>query len=121
MSLDYQDSLLRDINKDLLLTNANLKTSTEEVIRQGGQLTNIQGNLDDANKHIKKTDNTMFVIEWRARCHRIVLYSTIVLEFITIIVLFIVAILNNKKRRMAGKYIPTNLSKNKECSNCSNY
>ena len=59
MSLDYQDSLLRDINKDLLLTNANLKTSTEEVIRQGGQLTNIQGNLDDANKHIKKTDNTM--------------------------------------------------------------
>ena len=89
MSLDYQDSLLRDINKDLLLTNANLKTSTEEVIRQGGQLTNIQENLDDANKHIKKTDNTMFVIEWRARCYRLVLYSTILLEFITIIILLL--------------------------------
>ncbi len=93
MSLDYQDSLLRDINKDLLLTNANLKTSTEEVIRQGGQLTNIQGNLDDANKHIKKTDNTMFVIEWRARCYRLVLYSTILLEFITIIILLLYKLL----------------------------
>ena len=93
MSLDYQDSLLRDINKDLLLTNANLKTSTEEVIRQGGQLTNIQRNLDDANKHIKKTDNTMFVIEWRARCYRLVLYSTILLEFITIIILLLYKLL----------------------------
>ena len=93
MSLDYQDSLLRDINKDLLLTNANLKTSTEEVIRQGGQLTNIQGNLDDANKHIKKTDNTMFVIEWRARCYRLVLYAPIVLEFITIIILLLYKLL----------------------------
>ena len=33
MNIDYQDSLLRDINKDLLLTNSNLKTSTDEVIK----------------------------------------------------------------------------------------
>ena len=89
MNIDYQDSLLRDINKDLLLTNSNLKTSTDEVIKQGGQLSSISENLQDAGTHIKATDNTMFVIEWRARCHRIVLYSTIVLEFLTIIVLLL--------------------------------
>ena len=63
MNIDYQDSLLRDINKDLLLTNSNLKTSTDEVIKQGGQLSNISENLQDAGTHIKVTDNTMFVIE----------------------------------------------------------
>ena len=63
MNIDYQDSLLRDINKDLLLTNSNLKTSTDEVIKQGGQLSNISENLQDAGTHIKATDNTMFVIE----------------------------------------------------------
>ena len=89
MNIDYQDSLLRDINKDLLLTNSNLKTSTDEVIKQGGQLSNISENLQDAGTH-----NTMFVIEWRARCHRIVLYSTIVLEFITIIVLLLYKLLH---------------------------
>ncbi len=94
MNIDYQDSLLRDINKDLLLTNSNLKTSTDEVIKQGGQLSNISENLQDAGTHIKATDNTMFVIEWRARCHRIVLYSTIVLEFITIIVLLLYKLLH---------------------------
>ena len=94
MNIDYQDSLLRDINKDLLLTNSNLKTSTDEVIKQGGQLSNISENLQDAGTHIKATDNTMFVIESRARCHRIVLYSTIVLEFITIIVLLLYKLLH---------------------------
>ena len=94
MNIDYQDSLRRDINKDLLLTNSNLKTSTDEVIKQGGQLSNISENLQDAGTHIKATDNTMFVIEWRARCHRIVLYSTIVLEFITIIVLLLYKLLH---------------------------
>ena len=94
MNIDYQDSLLRDINKDLLLTNSNLKTSTDEVIKQGGQLSNISENLQDAGTHIKATDNTMFVIEWKARCHRIVLYSTIVLEFITIIVLLLYKLLH---------------------------
>ena len=95
MNIDYQDSLLRDINKDLLLTNSNLKTSTDEVIKQGGQLSNISENLQDAGTHIKATDNTMFVIEWGARCHRIVLlYSTIVLEFITIIVLLLYKLLH---------------------------
>ena len=94
MNIDYQDSLLRDINKDLLLTNSNLKTSTDEVIKQGGQLSTISENLQDAGTHIKATDNTMFVIEWRARCHRIVLYSTIVLEFITIIVLLLYKLLH---------------------------
>ena len=96
MNIDYQDSLLRDINKDLLLTNSNLKTSTDEVIKQGGQLSNISENLQDAGTHIKATDNTMLVIEWRARCHRIVLYSTIVLEFITIIVLLLYKLLHEK-------------------------
>ena len=94
MNIDYQDSLLRDINKDLLLTNSNLKTSNDEVIKQGGQLSNISENLQDAGTHIKATDNTMFVIEWKARCHRIVLYSTIVLEFITIIVLLLYKLLH---------------------------
>lgn len=94
MNINYQDSLFRDINKDLLLTNSNLKTSTDEVIKQGGQLSNISENLQDAGTHIKATDNTMFVIEWRARCHRIVLYSTIVLEFLTIIVLLLYKLLH---------------------------
>ena len=94
MNIDYQDSLFRDINKDLLLTNSNLKTSTDEVIKQGGQLSNISENLQDAGTHIKATDNTMFVIEWRARCHRIVLYSTIVLEFLTIVVLLLYKLLH---------------------------
>lgn len=87
MSLDYQDALLKDINKDLLLTNANLKDSSNAVTKQGKQLTNIEGHLVDSATNIKKTDNTMFIIEWRARCYRYILYSTIILEFLTIIIL----------------------------------
>lgn len=87
MSLDYQDALLKDINKDLLLTNANLKDSSGAVTNQGKQLNNIQGHLVDSAANIKKTDGTMFIIEWRARCYRYILYSTIILEFLTIIIL----------------------------------
>ena len=35
MSLDYQEKLLKDINKDLLSTNSNLKNANTGVINQG--------------------------------------------------------------------------------------
>lgn len=89
MSIDYQDALLKDIHKDLLLTNSNLKESTAEVVVQGKQLVKIQGDLDQANDSIKRTDKTMFLIEWRERCYRLTLYAVILMEFITIVVLLL--------------------------------
>lgn len=89
MSLDYTDELLKGINKDLNLTNMNLKVSTVEVNKQGGQINNIQGHIDQTDASVKTTDKAMFRIEARAKIYRLMLYAVIVLEFITIVCLVI--------------------------------
>jgi hypothetical protein len=93
MSLEYQENLLKEINKDLNITHSNMKDATEGVIKQGRQITGIQGHLDDAGKSIQKTDNTMFIIEWREKCYRLSLYGLILIEFITIIVIILYKLL----------------------------
>ena len=89
MSLEYQEKLLKDINKDLLSTNSNLKNANTGVINQGEQIDKIQGHLNEAGQNIRQTDRTMMVIEWRAKCYKFSLYIVIVLEILTIIVLLL--------------------------------
>lgn len=90
MSLEYQDALLKDIHKDLLLTNTNLKDAGTEVKSQGIQMNNISGQLKDANQTIKNIDRTEKVTEMRERIYRCSLYFIALMEFITIIVLLLV-------------------------------
>lgn len=92
MSLEYQDELLKDINKDLILTNTNLKDANSAVAQQGSQMNKIQGDLKEAGISIKNTDRTMRVVEWRDKCYRWGLYVVIMMEFITIVVLLLVKI-----------------------------
>lgn len=89
MSLDYADELLKGISSDLQYTNTNLKVSTVEVNKQGGQISNIQGNIEQTDASVKTTDKSMFRIEARAKIYRIGLYAVIVLEFITILCLIL--------------------------------
>ena len=91
--LDVQENLLNDINKDLLYANTGLKQATHNVIQQGNQLGKIEGRLDNAQANIKQTDRTMKIVETRAKCYRFSLYTVILLEFLTIIILILHKIL----------------------------
>ena len=89
MTLEYHDALLHDITKDLVLTNSNLKSSSNEVNQQGTQMKNIQNKLDMTSTNIKNTDQTFLIIERKEKIYRVFLYLVILLEFITIVVLLI--------------------------------
>ncbi len=92
-NLEIQDNLLKDINKDLIDAHSNLKEASNNVIEQGHQIDTIQGRLDNAGKSIKQTERTMKIVETRAKCYRFSLYSVILLEFLTIIILLLHKIL----------------------------
>lgn len=103
-SLDIKAVVENDSSSLEIIGNANLKNNSKIIIR----VTDEDGFIRDYNIFIHKSLlNTLTYKEY-----------ILIIEFITIIVLIIVAISNNRKRRMAGKYIPTNVSKNKVCSNC---
>ena len=86
MSLEYQGALLVDINKDIIEANSNLKDASKEVNRQGGQIDNTLEKLQEANKDIKSSDQTMNSIIRRKKIYKLFLYGIIGLEVIAIVI-----------------------------------
>ena len=89
MTLEYQDALLRDINKDLLITNSNLKESSNEINHQGDQISNTMNKINSSQNTVKKTDETFVIIARKEKIFRLFLYLFIILEFITLVGLLI--------------------------------
>ena len=85
--LNIQESLLKDINKDLLFANDNLKTSSKGIINQGNQIIKIQNKIDKSGDNIYKINNRMLIIERTGKLYKFTLYLIIILEFLTIILL----------------------------------
>jgi hypothetical protein len=85
--LNIQESLLKDINKDLLFANDNLKTSSKGIINQGNQIIKIQNKIEKSGDNIYKINNRMLIIERRGKLYKFTLYLIIILEFLTIILL----------------------------------
>ena len=93
MTLEFQDALLQDINKDLVLTNSNLKVSSSEINHQGEQINNSMNKLGNSYTNVKRTDETFNVIERKEKMFRLFLYCFILLEFIVMVCLIIKKIL----------------------------
>ena len=89
MTLEFQEALLKDINKDLLLTNSNLKESTNEINHQGDQINNTMNKINSSHNTEKKTDETFVIIARKEKIFRLFLYLFIILEFITLVGLLI--------------------------------
>ena len=89
MTLEYQEALLKDINKDLILTNSNLKVSSTEINHQGEQINNTMNKINNSQNNVKKTDETFIVINRKEKIFRYFLYCFILLEFITLVALLI--------------------------------
>ena len=62
MTLEFQEALLKDINKDLVLTNSNLKESSTEINHQGDQINNTVNKINTSQSNVKKTDETFVII-----------------------------------------------------------
>ena len=90
MSLEYQGALLKDINKDILEANSNLKEASNEVDKQGGQIDNTLDKLEEANEDIKNSDQTMNSIIRRKKIYKLFLYGVIALELLAIFITLIV-------------------------------
>ena len=89
MTLEFQEALLKDINKDLLLTNSNLKESSNEINHQGDQINNTMNKINSSHNTVKKTDETFVIIARQEKIFRLFLYLFIILEFITLVGLLI--------------------------------
>ena len=89
MTLEFQDALLQDINKDLILTNSNLKVSSSEITQQGEQINSTMNKLGNSFTNVKKTDDTFTIIERKEKIFRLFLYCFIILEFIVMVCLLI--------------------------------
>ena len=92
MSLEYQGVLLKDINKDILEANSNLKEASNEVDKQGGQIDNTLDKLEEANEDIKNSDQTMNSILRRKKIYKLFLYGVIALELLAIFITLIVKV-----------------------------
>ena len=84
-SLAYEGALLKDINKDIIEANRNLKDASNEVIHQGGQINNTLVKLEEANQDIKASDQAMNSIIRRKKIFKMFLYGVIGLEILAII------------------------------------
>ena len=89
MTLEFQEALLKDINKDLILTNSNLKESSTEINHQGDQINNTMNKISTSQNNVKKTDETFIIIARKEKIFRLFLYCFILLEFITLVALLI--------------------------------
>ena len=89
MTLEFQEALLKDINKDLILTNSNLKESSTEINHQGDQINNTMNKISTSQNNVKKTDETFIIIARKEKIFRLFLYCFIILEFITLVALLI--------------------------------
>ena len=94
MTLEFQEALLKDINKDLILTNSNLKESSNEINHQGEQINNTMNKISTSQNNVKKTDETFIIIARKEKLFRLFLYCFILLEFITLVALLIRKIVN---------------------------
>ena len=92
MSLEYQGALLKDINKDILEANSNLKEASNEVDKQGGQINNTLDKLEEANEDIKNSDQAMNSIIRRKKIYKLFLYGVIALELLAIFITLIVKV-----------------------------
>ena len=97
MSLEYQRALLVDINKDVLEANSNLKSASNEVNRQGGQIDNTLDKLEEGKKNIKSSDQTMNSIIRRKKIFKLFLYGVIGLEILAIIFSILSKVFRKKK------------------------
>ena len=89
MTLEFKYALLQDINKDLILTNSNLKVSSSEITQQGEQINSTMNKLGNSFTNVKKTDETFTIIERKEKIFRLFLYCFIILEFIVMVCLLI--------------------------------
>ena len=89
MALEFQDALLQDINKDLILTNSNLKVSSSEINHQGEQINSTMTKINNSHNSVKKTDETFVIIARKEKLFRFFLYCFILLEFIVMVSLII--------------------------------
>ena len=94
MTLEFQVALLKDINKDLIVTNSNLKESSNEINHQGDQINNTMNKISTSQNNVKKTDETFIIIARKEKLFRLFLYCFILLEFITLVALLIRKIVN---------------------------
>ncbi len=94
MTLEFQEALLKDINKDLIVTNSNLKESSNEINHQGDQINNTMNKISTSQNNVKKTDETFIIIARKEKLFRLFLYCFILLEFITLVALLIRKIVN---------------------------
>ena len=94
MTLEFQEALLKDINKDLIVTNSNLKESSNEINHQGDQINNTMNKISTSQNNVKKTDETFIIIARKEKLFRLFLYCFILLEFITLVSLLIRKIVN---------------------------
>lgn len=86
---DFQQEILGDIKNDLLDTRTNMKGMVVEVKKQGETLDRVQGNLQETNTVIKRTDKNITRMQRREFIHKLLMYILNVLLFISIIVAII--------------------------------
>ena len=97
MSLEFQGALLKDINKDIIKENENLKVASDEVEKQGGQIDNTLDKLEEAHEDIKNSDQNMNSIIRRKKVYKLFLYGVIGLELLAIFITLVVKIFGKKK------------------------
>lgn len=86
---DYQQELLYGIKNDMVDTRTNLKGMVVEVKQQGETLNRVQGNLQETNTVIKRTDKNITQMQKREFCHKLLLHALAFLLLISIIVAII--------------------------------
>ena len=77
MTLEFQEALLKDINKDLVLTNSNLKESSTEINHQGDQINNTVNKINTSQSNVKKTDETFVIIARKEKIFKLLILSLI--------------------------------------------
>ena len=86
---DFQQDLLGDIKNDLLDTRTNMKGMVGEVKKQGETLDRVQGNLQETNTVVKRTDKNISRMQKREFIHKLLMYILSILLFISIIIAII--------------------------------
>lgn len=86
---DFQQEILGDIKNDLIDTRTNMKGMVVEVKKQGETLNRVQGNLQETNTVIKRTDKNITRMQRREFIHKLLMYILNILLFISIIVAII--------------------------------
>lgn len=93
---DYQKELLDGIKNDVLDTRTNLKVMVVDVKKQGETLERVQGNLQETNTVIKRTDKHITEMQRREFCHKLLLHLLAVLLFLSLIVAIIYKVTKKK-------------------------